>query len=127
MGGITFFPLAFSSKEELVRTLFHEKQHVEQFRAFGVEYVQQHRGHFEKLAYEAENRFIQKLKKGGAFMKSFINNLVLYIQTGKTGSCPFCGTDNVKVEESNIGRHSFTLSCSECGKSDHYDGVSEKQ
>ena len=65
VGGITFFPLAFSSKEELVRTLFHEKQHVEQFRAFGVEYVQQHRGHFEKLAYEAENRFIQKLKKEG--------------------------------------------------------------
>ena len=29
IGGITFFPNSFRNKEELVRTLFHEKQHVE--------------------------------------------------------------------------------------------------
>ena len=65
IGGITFFPCAFSSREELVRTLFHERQHVNQFREFGVDYVQQNMKHFEKLAYDAENEFIQRLKKEG--------------------------------------------------------------
>ena len=65
IGGITFLPNAFRSKEELLRTLFHEKVHVKQFREFGVEYVQNNRAHFEELAYAEENEFIQKLKKAG--------------------------------------------------------------
>lgn len=32
IGGITFFPNAFKSREELVRTIYHEKQHVLQFK-----------------------------------------------------------------------------------------------
>ena len=67
IGGMTFFPSAFRSKENLVRTLFHEKEHVKQFKEFGVEYVQKNRAHFERLAYEAENEFVKKLKEQGAF------------------------------------------------------------
>lgn len=66
IGGITFFPNAFISREELVRTLFHEMQHVAQFREFGVEYVQANRAYFESLAYKAEAEFIKMLKEKGA-------------------------------------------------------------
>ena len=65
VGRIDFFPKAFLSKEELTRTLFHEKIHVEQFRKFGTEYVQNNRAYFERLAYEAENEFIENLRKEG--------------------------------------------------------------
>lgn len=65
IGGITFFPNAFVSREELVRTLFHEMQHVSQFREFGVEYVQENRAYFEHLAYKAEAVFIKTLKEKG--------------------------------------------------------------
>jgi len=65
IGGITFFPNAFRSREELLRTLFHEKVHVKQFKEFGVEYVQNNRAHFEELAYAEENEFIEELKKAG--------------------------------------------------------------
>lgn len=65
IGGITFFPNAFVSKEELLRTLYHERIHVMQFKKFGVEYVQSNRAYFEELAYSEENRFIQALKEKG--------------------------------------------------------------
>lgn len=65
LGKITFFPNAFKSKEELLRTLIHEREHVQQFREFGAEFVQNNMAHFEKLAYEKENLFIEKLKKEG--------------------------------------------------------------
>ena len=64
-GRIDFFPKAFTSKEELLRTLYHERVHVLQFKEFGGEYVQLHRAHFEDLAYTAENEFIERLKKEG--------------------------------------------------------------
>lgn len=63
IGRITFFPNAFHSREELVRTLFHEKKHVEQFKQYGVDHVQRNREYFEQLAYAAEDEFIAKLKK----------------------------------------------------------------
>ena len=50
---IDFFPKAFSSKEELTRTLYHEKIHTKQFREYGADYVQNHRKYFEDLAYQA--------------------------------------------------------------------------
>lgn len=65
VGGITFFPNAFRSKEELLRTLFHERIHVQQFRKHGVDYVQAHKPEFEKMAYEEENKFIEELKRKG--------------------------------------------------------------
>ena len=65
LGGITFFPNSFRSKEELVRTLFHEKQHVNQFKEFGSEYVQENRMYFERLTEELEEEFVLHLKKEG--------------------------------------------------------------
>ena len=65
IGGITFFPNAFRSKEELVRTLFHEKQHVEQFREYGITYVQENRMYFEALTETLEEEFVSKIKKEG--------------------------------------------------------------
>lgn len=65
IGLITFFPNAFRSKEDLLRTLYHEKIHVEQLKEFGVDYVQTNIAHFEELAYSAENEFIEVLKKEG--------------------------------------------------------------
>ena len=65
VGGITFFPNAFRSKEEHVRTLFHEKQHVEQFKEFGAEYVQNNRDYFEKITETLEEDFVLRMKKEG--------------------------------------------------------------
>lgn len=65
IGSITFFPKAFRSKEELVRTIFHEKVHTEQFRTYGVEMVQNNRAYFEKLAEDAEDEFVENLKRKG--------------------------------------------------------------
>lgn len=65
VGRIDFFPKAFASREELTRTIVHEKIHVEQFREFGSEYVQNNRPYFEKLAEEEENVFVARMKKEG--------------------------------------------------------------
>lgn len=65
MGGITFFPNAFRNKEELLRTLYHEKQHVLQFREYGVENVQENREYFEAVTEALEEDFINTLKKEG--------------------------------------------------------------
>lgn len=65
LGGITFFPNSFRSKEELVRTIFHEKQHVEQFKEFGIEYVQENRAYFERLTEVLEEEFVAVAKKEG--------------------------------------------------------------
>ena len=65
VGGITFFPNAFQSKEELLRTLYHERLHVMQYKEHGTEYVQNHREHFEDITLTAENEYIDDLKKKG--------------------------------------------------------------
>lgn len=65
VGTIIFFPDAFASKEELVRTIIHEKEHYLQYRKYGVEYVLENIRRFEKEAKAKENRFINALKKEG--------------------------------------------------------------
>lgn len=65
VGGITFFPNAFQNKRELVLTLFHEREHVMQFKEYGVEYVQNHRKEFEDMTYSAEKEFAKKMEKEG--------------------------------------------------------------
>lgn len=67
VGGITFFPNAFISKEELIRTIIHEKIHVQQFKKYGVDFVQNNRSFFEDEAYKMENEFIDNLIKRGYF------------------------------------------------------------
>lgn len=65
IGRITFFPNAFKNKEELLRTLFHERYHVQQYKEHGVKYVQKNRVRFEQEAYEKEEEFIKELKEKG--------------------------------------------------------------
>lgn len=65
LGRIDFFPKAFQSKEELVRTIFHEHLHVMQFREYGSEFVQNHRAYFERITENAEEEFIFKAKEAG--------------------------------------------------------------
>ena len=65
VGRIYFYPWAFESKEQLTRTLFHEKIHIEQYRKYGPKHVTANREMFEREAYEAEEEFAEKLKKEG--------------------------------------------------------------
>ena len=65
IGGITFFPNAFKSREELVRTIYHEKQHVLQYKKYGSEYVQNNRAYFEKITENLEENFVKDLKRSG--------------------------------------------------------------
>ena len=65
IGSITFFPNAFKSREELIRTLYHEIEHTKQYKMYGVKFVQNNRSYFEDLAYKAEDIFIDNLKRKG--------------------------------------------------------------
>ena len=65
IGRIDLFPDAFKSKEDLIRTVFHEKIHVSQFEEYGVKFVQNNRARFETEAYMAEDAFIVNLRKDG--------------------------------------------------------------
>ena len=65
IGQITFFPNAFKTKDELIRTIYHEKIHVEQYKKYGVKFVQNNSGRFEEEAYNKEEEFIKSLKERG--------------------------------------------------------------
>lgn len=65
IGEITFFPDAFQTREELLRTIFHEKTHIEQYKEYGGEYVRDNQAYFDDLAFKAEDEFIDSLKKKG--------------------------------------------------------------
>ena len=65
VGEITFLPNAFRDKETLIRTIFHEKHHVEQYKKYGAEFVTANSTRFEQEAYEAEEKFIEELKQRG--------------------------------------------------------------
>ena len=65
IGGITFFPNAFKSREELVRTIYHEKQHVLQYKKYGSDYVQNNRAYFERITENLEENFVKGLKASG--------------------------------------------------------------
>ena len=65
IGEITFMPNAFKDRETLIRTVFHEKLHVEQYKKYGAEFVSANSARFEQEAYEEEEKFIIELKKRG--------------------------------------------------------------
>ena len=46
-----------------------------------------------------------------------------YAKTGKVVKCPFCGSENVRVEayRSSV-RDSISLLCLNCNRGDHFDG-----
>ena len=57
-------------------------------------------------------------------MNRWENNALLYGETGKSGKCPDCGSDRVRVEEFKKGRHySISFFCEDCKSGDHFDGV----
>ena len=56
-GRIHLLPNAFRSEEELARTIFHEKIHLEQFIEFGEECVTENYEAFEKEARKLEELF----------------------------------------------------------------------
>lgn len=57
---------------------------------------------------------------------TWVNNLISYCDTGKTGKCPKCGCEKIKVtKHKNGGKNSLTFMCENCGSSDHFDGVTE--
>lgn len=55
IGRIDLFPNAFLDEETLVRTLIHEKYHVQQIKKYGKKYAQDNLAHMEKQAYRLEN------------------------------------------------------------------------
>lgn len=57
IGRIDLFPNAFQDEEQLVRTLIHEKCHVEQLRKYGKKYVQEHLDEMEQEAYAYEDEW----------------------------------------------------------------------
>ena len=55
IGRIDLFPNAFQDEEQLVRTLIHEKCHVEQLKKHGKKYTQEHLDEMEQEAYAYED------------------------------------------------------------------------
>lgn len=63
IGRIDLFPNAFIDEEQLVRTLIHEKCHVNQLKKYGFKYVQDNLSDMEKEAYATEEIEYQKILK----------------------------------------------------------------
>lgn len=66
-GTIVFEPPAFASREELARTIFHEKLHIDQYREFGYDYVTDNYLYFEQITSQAEDEFAEQMRKEGKF------------------------------------------------------------
>lgn len=64
IGRIDLFPNAFEDEEQLVKTILHEKCHVNQLKKYGRKYVQENLLYMEKLAYRYEKLYYYILKKG---------------------------------------------------------------
>lgn len=63
IGRIDLFPGAFKNKDELLRTIVHEKVHVDQYKKYGGKYVMENRNEFEKEAYKIEEMWYNEYKK----------------------------------------------------------------
>lgn len=63
IGRIDLFPQAFSSEEELLKTILHEKCHVIQLKKYGKEYAQRNLDVMEKQAYRFESIFYNIIRK----------------------------------------------------------------
>lgn len=60
---ILLFPDAFENEEQLLRTLIHEKVHVEQVKEHGLLYVSENNPEMEREAYFKENEWWEKHKE----------------------------------------------------------------
>ena len=57
-------------------------------------------------------------------MTGWDKSVVEYAEKGKVSKCPYCGSDNVKVEEhKGKCRDSLSLLCKNCKRGAHYDGA----
>ena len=63
IGRKDLFPSAFSSEEELLKTILHEKCHVMQLKKYGKNFAQQNLDVMEKQAYRFESIFYNMIKK----------------------------------------------------------------
>lgn len=70
-------------------------------------------------------KLLDSLLGAGEVMRNWVANLLLYEKTGEAGKCPYCSSDEVKSEIHNYGRRSVTFQCEKCGKSEHFDGITE--
>lgn len=64
IGRIDLFPNVFTSEEELVRTIIHERCHVLQLRKHGKNYTQNNLGLMEQQAYKFEEFWYNIIRKG---------------------------------------------------------------
>ena len=64
IGRIDLFPNAFQDEEELIKTIIHEKCHVEQLKQYGKKYCLEHLADMEAEAYQTEEETFKKLTKG---------------------------------------------------------------
>lgn len=65
IGTIIFTPNAFKSREELIRTIVHEKKHIEQYKELGVNRVLAESAFYDDEAYATEDAFVEWLKSRG--------------------------------------------------------------
>lgn len=61
IGRIDFLPDSFKNEESMLRTIIHEKKHVEQLRKYGVSYVEEHLDAMEEEAYSWEDALYDEL------------------------------------------------------------------
>ncbi len=60
-------------------------------------------------------------------MTGWDKSVVEYAETNKVSRCPYCDSDQVKVEEhKGKFRDSISFLCENCKKSAHYDGRLKK-
>lgn len=55
--------------------------------------------------------------------KDWIQNVLSYCSTRNPGNCPFCNSEDIKVNTLNIGRESLNFECKSCGAFAHFDGT----
>ncbi len=63
IGRIDLFPNAFSTEEDLVKTILHEKCHVKQLQRYGKKYAQDNLDRMEKQAYRFESIYYNILTR----------------------------------------------------------------
>ena len=57
-------------------------------------------------------------------MSRWVDNLLLYCESGKKGVCPKCHGEHIEViEVTNGTRESITFECKDCGAFEHFDGA----
>lgn len=65
IGRIDLFPNAFQNEEELIKTVIHERCHVEQLKRYGKKYCLDHLADMEAETRQIEEETFNKLTKGG--------------------------------------------------------------